>query len=81
MLSWLRCLLRSRHVPIRHPLGGFRCLDCGAVGADLDEMGFYGEGYLPPLRRVYSRDHGQLTRTSAWDTGRLRIPPHRRSSR
>ncbi len=51
MIAWVRCLLRGRHEPLRHPLGFFRCSECGASGADLDEMGFVGEGYVPSLRR------------------------------
>jgi hypothetical protein len=31
-------------------------------------MGFDGQGYVAPLRRVFTREHGQLTRTS-WDSG------------
>jgi len=46
MLARLRCFFRSQHNPIRHPLGGFKCADCGAAGADLEEMGFEGAGYV-----------------------------------
>jgi hypothetical protein len=67
VIAWLRCLLRRRHNPRRHPLGGFRCEDCGVAGADLEEMGFdYGSGWVPPLRRTYDRKHGILTRTAGW---------------
>ncbi len=81
MFARLRCLVRSRHEPKRHPLGGFRCADCGASGADMDDMGFPNGSYLPPVRRVFSRDHGQLTRTSVWDTGRLLVTSASRRSR
>ena len=56
MLARIRCYLRTRHEPVRHPLGGFRCADCGAAGADLAEMGFEGEGYVSPLRILFSRE-------------------------
>jgi hypothetical protein len=54
--AFLRCLVRSRHNPRRyHPLGGFCCRDCGHFGEDLDEMGFYGDGYVTPVRRLFVR--------------------------
>ena len=46
MLARLRCFLRDHHNPARHPLGGFKCADCGAAGADLEEMGFEDAGYV-----------------------------------
>ena len=46
MLAWIRCMLRDRHNPARYYLGGFKCTECGAVGADLDDMGYRGEGYV-----------------------------------
>jgi hypothetical protein len=67
MLAWFRCLLRNRHNPVRHPLGGFKCVDCGEAGADLDQMGFAGGGYVLPMRRVFSRDRGEFVRTMNWD--------------
>jgi hypothetical protein len=51
MLARIRCFLRSQHNPVRYPLGGFKCADCGATGADLDEMGFEGAGYVFARRR------------------------------
>lgn len=57
----------TRHDPLRQPLGGMRCRDCGKAGADLDDMGFTGEGYVPPTRRTYDRDAGAFNRTSHWD--------------
>jgi hypothetical protein len=46
MFARIRCYLRSQHKPTRHPLGGFKCSDCGAFGADLEEMGFEDTGYV-----------------------------------
>jgi hypothetical protein len=46
MLARIRCYLRDHHNPARHPLGGFKCSDCGAAGADLEEMGFEDAGYV-----------------------------------
>jgi hypothetical protein len=67
MLAWIRCYLRNHHNPARHPLGGFKCSDCGEAGADLEQMGFVGSGYVMPVRRVFSRDHGEFTRTGSWE--------------
>jgi hypothetical protein len=64
MMAWLRCWVRSRHDPVRQPLGWFRCADCGETGLDLDEMGFEGEGYVATDRRLYSREHPSATRTA-----------------
>jgi hypothetical protein len=61
MINRLRCLFRNHHVPARHPLGGFRCQQCGEAGADLDEMGYLGCGYVTPIRKIFSRDRGELT--------------------
>ena len=38
MLAKLRCFFRNRHEPRRHPLGGFRCTECGKAGANLHDM-------------------------------------------
>ena len=62
MLSWLLCLWRNQHDPMRQAVGGFRCAVCGLAGADLGAMGF--EGYVRPMRLTYAREHGQLTRSS-----------------
>lgn len=67
MLARLRCFVRQRHEPKRHPLGGFTCTECLEAGADLDEMGFLGCGYVMPVRKVFSRDNHEVTRTSAWE--------------
>jgi hypothetical protein len=58
MLAWIRCMIRDRHMPTRYFLGGFKCTECGAVGADLDDMGYRGEGYVSlvsPARRGMER--------------------------
>jgi hypothetical protein len=66
---WRRivCLWRSCHNPVRHPLGGFRCAECGLAAASMDGLGF--AGYVPALRRVCERDGG-LIRTSEWSPTR-----------
>jgi len=51
---------------MRHFLGGFRCAVCGLAGADLEAMGFAGNGYVGPMRLTYSRENGQITRSSSW---------------
>jgi hypothetical protein len=66
MLAWLRCLVRQHHQPRRHPLGGFRCVECGAAGADLEQMGFVGSGWVAPMRRTFDRKHAEFTRASGW---------------
>jgi hypothetical protein len=55
MFAWIRCLIRDRHMPTRYFLGGFKCTECGAVGADLDDMGYRGEGYVSVVRRGTDR--------------------------
>lgn len=62
--------IRRRHEPKRHPLGGFRCSFCSEAGESLDEMGFEGQGYVPPIRRLYSRERNELTRTAHWEPTR-----------
>jgi hypothetical protein len=32
-------------------------------------MGFRELDYVPPLRRVFSRDHREFTRTGGWEPG------------
>ena len=61
MLARLRCIVRQYHQPRRHPLGGFRCAECGAVGADLGEMGFAGSAWVAPRRRTFDRPHREFT--------------------
>lgn len=66
-LAALLCLMRWRHNPRRRPAGGFGCEDCGFLGSNLDEFGFTDGGYVTTgVRRVYDRDRGEFTRTSAW---------------
>lgn len=60
----VRCALRRRHNPVRHPLGGFRCQDCGLAGADLEDMGFQGGGWIAPVHLV--GDGRSVTRTADW---------------
>jgi hypothetical protein len=67
MLARLSCFLRNRHNPVRHPLGGFKCSDCGEVGADLEQMGFDNGGYVLPVRRIFSRERSEFTRTMSWE--------------
>src|SRR5712692_4640301 len=67
MIAWFRCFVRNHHNPVRHPLGGFKCADCGEAGADLEQMGFADGGYVMPIRRVFSRDRGEFTRTGSWE--------------
>jgi hypothetical protein len=47
----LRCHLGEPHLPVRQPLGGFRCARCGKPAADLEDLGFHGEGYLSEKTR------------------------------
>jgi hypothetical protein len=58
MLGWLRCLFRRHHVPLRHPLGGFRCTVCGLAGADLEVMGFKDSAYVSLRRPLFKRHVG-----------------------
>ena len=67
MMAWFLCFVRDHHSPVRHPLGGFKCGDCGQAGADLDQMGFIGGGYVLPVRRIFSRDRREFTRTMSWE--------------
>lgn len=69
MIARIRCLIRRHHDPLRHPLGGFRCRDCGVLGLDLGEMGFEDEGYVTPSRRPFTRfaeDGRPLRDRQAW---------------
>jgi hypothetical protein len=67
MLARIRCMFRNQHNPTRHPLGGFRCVDCGHVGSDLEEMGFADGGYVLPIRRLFSRERNEFTRTISYE--------------
>ena len=65
MLAYLLCWARGRgHNAVRHPLGGFRCDDCGVPLASLEA------GYVSPLRRTFDREHGTFTRTGSWEQER-----------
>lgn len=57
---WLRCKWRGKHRPVRHPLGGFRCLDCLEATMDLDAPGWGhpAGGYVDPDRRTYQDGRG-----------------------
>lgn len=61
----IRCWIRDMHWPIRVPLG-WRCLDCGAPLADFDDAGL-GSGFVGPIRRLYSRETGTVTRTVSYE--------------
>ena len=65
MWAWFHCWLRSHHNPARHPLGGFRCQDCGAMGIDLREMGFKELGGLARNRRFFAGDDGRWAARSS----------------
>lgn len=62
MLCWLRW---GAHSPARHPLGGFRCQRCKKPAADLGEMGY--EGYVSRMRRQFSRQYREVTRSYGWE--------------
>lgn len=51
---------------MRHPIGGFKCADCGTAGDSLDDMGFQGDGYVPPMRRTFSRERYEGFTRSDW---------------
>lgn len=44
-------ILLCSHDPERQAEGGFRCSRCGKPGADLEEFGFAGEGYVSEKER------------------------------
>lgn len=62
MIAKFFCMLRQNHNAVRHPLGGFKCSDCGTLGIDFDEMGMHGAGYVVPMRKLFSRDRSSYTR-------------------
>lgn len=66
------CFIRDRHEPERHKHGhaGFSCKDCGKTGTTYDELGFDHVDYVNPLRRLFSRRDGSVTRTTAWEPTR-----------
>jgi hypothetical protein len=71
ILGRISCSLRQLHAagPLRMVNAGqsaFTCARCGTALRDLDEAG-YGSGYVRPLRRLYQRQHGVITRTGSWE--------------
>jgi len=50
----LLCLFRGHGLPLRHPLGGFRCPFCGYSAVTQDGLGW--EGRVPAERRPFQRD-------------------------
>ena len=74
ILGRISCSLRQQHSvgPMRMVIRGqsaFPCVRCGVTLLDLDEAG-YGSGYVKPLRRLYERRHGVITRTGSWEVER-----------
>lgn len=67
LMSKLKCLFRGHCTPKRQALGGFRCEICGKAGGDLDDMGFYGQGYTQPLRKLFSRKNNGTIERKHWD--------------
>jgi hypothetical protein len=65
-----RCFVTRRHDVERYPLGGLRCKTCGAAFADLDDAGLIDGAYVPCNRRLFSREHMAVTRTSGFDPGK-----------
>lgn len=59
MLSSIICFM-TRHDPERAgALGGWRCTRCNKAGASLDDYeGFYGQGYVSPMRPRFQRANG-----------------------
>jgi hypothetical protein len=45
-------------------MGGFRCVECGTAGADLEEMGFAGSAWVAPMRRSFDRPHREITHSA-----------------
>lgn len=57
-LRWLRCKFRRKgHRPARHPLGGYRCLDCFLAGT-LEDMGLDDDEAVKSDRRIYTERRG-----------------------
>jgi len=74
ILGRISCFLRQQHAAeptrtVNRGQSAFTCARCGAALRDLDEAG-YGSGYIDPLRRLYERQYGVITRTSSWETER-----------
>ncbi len=64
----LECFLTS-HKPSRMQgswgTSGFKCEVCHKVGESYDSFDF-GSGYIPLLRRKYSRKYGSITREQGY---------------
>jgi hypothetical protein len=74
MIAKMRCFFSGHHVPVRHPLGGFRCATCGKPAADLHDLGY--DGYVSLMRTLFSREpFAETTRTSSWEPPRSRPVP------
>ena len=58
------CWKKGVHEPVRY-LGGFKCSLCFYTGADLKDMGF-DAGYVSLLRKLFTRQYRQITRTYYW---------------
>jgi hypothetical protein len=69
MLSRLTHAIRGFHPNYtRHPLGGFRCIECGRPGATLADLGFGREsGFVLPMRRLFSREGKSIERARRWE--------------
>lgn len=39
-------------------------MECGAAGADLEDMGFAGSAWVAPMRRTFDRPHSEVTLSS-----------------
>ena len=70
----ISCFLRQQHAAeptrtVNRGQSAFTCSRCGAALRDLEEAG-YGSGYIDPLRRLYDREYGVITRTSSWEAER-----------
>jgi len=48
LMGYVRCALRGRHNPVRHPLGGFKCADCSLAGVDMEALGFPDSSHITP---------------------------------
>lgn len=72
-LWWNRlcCFLRGQHTPVRQPVGGWRCSECGRPGADLGEMGMDSTGYVDTLTRTWDRGEGAVERRLWEEVDRL----------
>jgi len=63
LFARMRCIFRGMHSPVRQPVGGFRCVDCGEAGSDLGQMGYRDVAYVRPDRYSAGRDRGGAIRS------------------